>query len=205
MNTDRQRQDAITLELLDAIEQKENISQRSLSRQLGVALGLTNSYLRRCIRKGYVKATQAPANRYLYYLTPTGFAEKSRLTAQYLSYSLSFYRKAGESCRRVFEACEQQGRKRILLIGISDLAEIATLRASEHPALAVVGLCDVHHGGEVFLGRPVWATPADALPHDVCVLTDLADPRSSFMRLAVSMSHDRILVPDVLGFDATSL
>ena len=44
---------------------------------MGVALGLANSYLKRCIRKGFIKITEAPANRYLYYLTPQGFAEKA--------------------------------------------------------------------------------------------------------------------------------
>jgi len=70
MNTDSQREDALTLEILDAIEKKDDVSQRHLAREMGVALGLANSYLKRCVRKGYVKVTQAPANRYLYYLTP---------------------------------------------------------------------------------------------------------------------------------------
>ena len=60
------------------------MTQRHLADRLGVALGLANSYLRRCARKGLIKITQAPDNRYLYYLTPQGFTEKTRLTARYL-------------------------------------------------------------------------------------------------------------------------
>ena len=201
MNTDSQREDALTLEILDAIEKKDDVSQRHLAREMGVALGLANSYLKRCVRKGYVKVTQAPANRYLYYLTPKGLAEKSRLTAQYLSHSLLFYRKAGESCRRVFELCEQQGWRRLLLCGVSDLAEIATVRASEYQALTVVGFCDFEQTRRQFLGRPVWPVPDVADAHDICVLTDLADPAGSYQRLAGMVNRERILVPDVLGVD----
>src|SRR4030066_1221176 len=128
MNTERDREDALTLEILDVIDRQNDVSQRHLASHLGVALGLANSYLKRCIRKGLVKVSQAPANRYLYYLTPSGFAEKSRLTAQYLSHSLSFYRKAGESCLRVFDQCERTGWRRLLLCGGSGLGEGATAR-----------------------------------------------------------------------------
>ena len=47
-----------------------------LAAELGMAVGLVNAYLNRCIQKGLVKATQAPARRYAYYLTPQGFARK---------------------------------------------------------------------------------------------------------------------------------
>lgn len=201
MNTDPQREDALTLEILDAIEKKDDVSQRHLAREMGVALGLANSYLKRCVRKGLVKVTQAPANRYLYYLTPKGFAEKSRLTARYLSHSLSFYRKAGESCRRLFRLCEQNDRRRLLLCGVSDLAEIATVRASEFPSLVIVGFCDFELAHQQFLGRPVWSSPAASDAHDACLLTDLTDPVGSYQRLASMVERQPILVPDVLGID----
>ena len=90
------REEALTLEILQAIEARSDVTQRHLADRMGVALGLMNSYLRRCVRKGLVKINQAPANRYLYYLTPKAFAEKSRLTAEYFAYSFSFYRTASE-------------------------------------------------------------------------------------------------------------
>lgn len=205
MNTERGKEDAVTLEILDVIDRRNDVSQRHLASHLGVALGLANSYLKRCIRKGLVKVSQAPADRYLYYLTPHGFAEKSRLTAQYLNYSLSFYRKAGESCRQVFRVCEQNGWRRLLLSGVSDLAEIATVRVNEYPALNIIGFCDTDNERRQFLGRPVWRNPTAANAHDVCVLTDLVDLRTSFDQLAGLMDRKRILVPDVLGLEAPNL
>src|SRR6187549_1606185 len=77
----------ITLGLLTAIEENSAVTQRSVASDLGIALGLANSYLKRCVRKGLVKVAQVPSRRYAYFLTPQGFAEKSRLTAEYLSHS----------------------------------------------------------------------------------------------------------------------
>src|SRR4051794_31761602 len=73
----------IVLGVLDAIERDPTVTQRSVALELGIALGLANGYLKRCVRKGLIKVRQAPARRYAYYLTPKGFAEKSRLTASY--------------------------------------------------------------------------------------------------------------------------
>ena len=84
----------ITLGLLSAVEANSALTQRSVASDLGIALGLANAYLKRCVRKGLVKVKQVPANRYSYYLTPKGFAEKSRLTAEYLSISFNFFRSA---------------------------------------------------------------------------------------------------------------
>ncbi len=63
---------AITLAVLNAVHENDKVTQRSLAQEVGVALGLTNAYLKRCVKKGLVKVKQAPANRYLYYLTPKG-------------------------------------------------------------------------------------------------------------------------------------
>src|SRR5690348_6945622 len=88
----------IMLGLLDAVEHDRAHSQRHLASGLGIALGLVNAYLKRCIKKGLVKVRQAPARRYAYYLTPQGFAERSRLTVEYLSLSFGFFRQAKADC-----------------------------------------------------------------------------------------------------------
>ena len=121
----------IVLGLLESVERDGAQSQRKLASDLGIALGLVNAYLRRCVKKGLLKIGQAPARRYAYYLTPHGFAEKSRLTVEYLSSSFSFFRRAREDCSLVLKAAQARGWKRIALIGVSDLAEIATICALE--------------------------------------------------------------------------
>ena len=45
----------ILLELLNVVHENSDLTQRSMANQLGIALGLANTYLKRCIRKGYIK------------------------------------------------------------------------------------------------------------------------------------------------------
>src|SRR3984885_15372392 len=129
----------IVLGLLNSVESDAARSQRRMAADLGIALGLVNAYLKRCVKKGLVKVADAPARRYAYYLTPQGFAEKSRLTVQYLSDSFSFFRLAKSDCARVLEAAKAAGFSRLVLAGKSDLAEIATLCAVE-AGVAIVGV-----------------------------------------------------------------
>ncbi|MGH8615233.1 MAG: winged helix-turn-helix transcriptional regulator [Gammaproteobacteria bacterium] len=192
------KEEAVTLQILSAIEEKSDLSQRHIADRLGVALGLANSYLKRCVRKGLIKMQHAPANRYLYYLTPKGFAEKSRLTAQYLIVSFALYRKAGESFVRVFELCRARGHDRVLLAGVSELAEIASLRAHDYP-VRIVGTYDPGSRIEQFLKLSVWSDLRQANEYDVCVLTDMTQPAARYQELIEKIGPERVLVPSVLA------
>jgi DNA-binding MarR family transcriptional regulator len=198
MNTKADREDQLVLELLDAVDRRSDVSQRHLANQLGVALGLANSYLKRCIRKGFIKISEAPANRYLYYLTPGGFAEKSRLTAKYLSTSFAFYRKAGESCEKIFLHCMNRGWNRVLLSGMSDLAEIAIVRATETD-IDIVGIYDPHTERRRFASKPVSRSMDSVAAFDICMLTDLNAPLLSYEHVAGMIGRERVLVPEILG------
>src|SRR6187200_2017267 len=109
----------IVLGILQAIDSEDKITQRAVANELGIALGLVNTYLRRFVRKGLVKVQAAPARRYAYYLTPKGFAEKSKLTAQYFSHSFAFFRTAKEDCRAILSQASERRMKRLAMVGIS--------------------------------------------------------------------------------------
>src|SRR6516162_6808076 len=131
----------VMLGLLASVERDGGQTQRRLASDLGIALGLVNAYLKRCIKKGLVKVRQAPARRYAYYLTPQGFAEKSRLTVEYLSYSFSFFRRAKADCMAALESAKGRGCRRIAFLGASDIAEIAAICALD-AGLAVTAVVD---------------------------------------------------------------
>src|SRR5271154_7301421 len=104
-----QENERILLDLLKSVEHDGQRSQRLIAAELGIALGLVNAYLKRCVKKGLVKVHDAPARRYAYYLTPQGFAEKSRLTVDYMSYSFSLFRRARADYANVLGAAREQG------------------------------------------------------------------------------------------------
>ncbi len=196
MNTTN-RDDAVTLEILQAIEGDSDITQRHLASRLGVALGLANSYFKRCAKKGLIKIRQAPANRYAYYLTPKGFAEKSRLTAQYLRYSFDFYRRASNDCHQAFATCQDKGWKQVLLCGVSELAEIATLRAGDH-GIQLVGNYDPDCQDGRFLQMPVIHKVEQASEYDACLLTALQTTALRYTELTDAVGEERLIVPTLL-------
>ncbi len=188
----------ITLGVLSAVENDSRVTQRSLSQELGIALGLTNAYLKRCIKKGYIKIRSAPANRYAYYLTPQGFAEKSRLTSQYLSSSFNFFRGARVQCTDVFEKCLNRGWHTVALAGASDLAEIAALSAREAD-IRLIGVVDPNFAGDMFIGLPVVPRLSAVGATDAVVVTDLAGPQSTFNTLSAQIPIERVLWPKLLN------
>ena len=197
MNT-QEKEDSITLGILETIDAQSDVTQRHLADQLDVALGLTNSYLKRCVRKGLLKIQQVPANRYLYYLTPKGFAEKSRLTARYFSSSLRFYRRAGDCCDQIYTKCVKAGWKRIILYGATDLAEIASIRAHEF-GIEIIGTYAPESKKMKFLGRPVWKTIEQIPEYDAFLFAELNNPVEAYQKLTVIVTEKRILVPDIIG------
>ena len=196
-----QPESEITLDLLDAVHANETHSQRTLAAELGIALGLTNAYLKRCIRKGWIKAKQAPANRYVYYLTPKGFSEKSRLTSQYLSRSLKFYRQARNQMDGLLGAVAAAGWRRVVLIGRGDLAEITLLCAMQH-SVDIVGVVDPEAAdGAQFMQKPVVADLASLPPFDVAMLTELAAPQRTWERYLGAVPAGRLLAPKLLKIE----
>jgi len=193
----KENNEIYSLGVLEAIGERSDVSQRRLAQRLGVALGLVNSYTKRCIRKGWVKAQQVPGNRYLYYLTPKGFMEKSRLSASYLTSSMDFYRRAGSSCLAVFDECGKRGWHRIALCGISDLSEIAFIRSHEHD-IEILGFIDFFGAKEKFLGNTISRDASDLIDVDGFVLTDLDNPTETFERLCGQVDESKILVPGIL-------
>ena len=140
------------LRLLEAVEADSRVTQRSLSTQLGIALGLTNIYLKRLVRKGYIKCVNVQSNRITYLLTPHGIAEKLRLTYEFMDYSLTLYGEVRQHLRSVIRECAAAGR-RVAIFGRGEAAELSYLALKEF-GLEPLAIFDVE-GGHEFLGMPV--------------------------------------------------
>jgi DNA-binding MarR family transcriptional regulator len=194
----------IMLGLLDAVEQDRAQSQRLLASELGIALGLVNAYLKRCVKKGLVKVRGAPARRYAYYLTPQGFSEKSRLTMEYLSFSFGFFRQAKTDCSGLFQAAKARGIKNVVLAGQSDLAEIAALCAMEH-GIKIAGVVQSSATQREFIGLPVFEN-FDSVqgPFDAVLITSVTNVRETWEAAVTRCGAERVFVPELLRMRARS-
>lgn len=187
----------LSLRLLSAIEGDQSVTQRSLALRFGVAVGLVNGYVKRCMRKGLVKARQVPTKRYAYFLTPKGFAEKSRLIGQFLTQSLSFYREARTQYAECLANCHKRGWKQVALVGEGDLAEIAILAAIEspvNPALVIAPGCN----RELVAGLPAKGSLTEAREFDAVLLTDMENAQATYEALLYLLPDERILAPRLL-------
>jgi DNA-binding MarR family transcriptional regulator len=151
------------LRILTEISQRQDLTQRGLAASLGIALGLANLYVKRLAHKGYIKITTIPPNRVGYLLTPRGIAEKTRLTYEFMEYSLRLYRGTRGMLREALTSLAAGGRRRIVLYGTGEAAELAYLTIAELGLTLTCVVGDNGHG-QRFFGVPV--QPLSALRDD---------------------------------------
>lgn len=193
MDAEAQRE----LEILATLAEGDHVTQRVLARRLGVALGLTNLYLKRLARKGYVKITTIPPRRMQYLVTPRGLVEKTRLTYEYLRYSLRLYRQTRQTLRDTLQPLAEGGMKRIVLWGTDETAELAYLTLREL-GIEPVAVLDCGGGGS-FLGYPVLdARALAAEDFDYVLVTALESFERAFEELGDrGIPRDRVIRLDL--------
>ena len=143
-----------SLQILDELANNDALTQRDLSKRLGIALGLVNSYIKNLISKGYITVKNIPSKRYAYYLTPKGFAEKTRLAYDLLHDYTRIYREAKSGFQKLFRELELKGAKQVVFAGADEIAEIAYITLQE-TTLDLAGIIDDDRVGEQFFGKNI--------------------------------------------------
>jgi DNA-binding MarR family transcriptional regulator len=168
------------LEVLKHVEQSHRLSNRLAAQKLGVSLKLAHEILKRMVRKGLLHVNVVHSRRWDYFLTPRGIAEKSRLTMEFLDFSMHFYREARRRSAQLCKDLSLAGKRRVAFLGAGDLAEIAYLGVQEW-GLELTAVYDDGAGGE-FMKIPV--QPLAAIKDDrsdavIVCLYDTSHPMSS--------------------------
>ncbi len=150
------------LQILDELSLDNSLTQREISSRLGIALGLVNSYIKNLMAKGFITVKSIPPRRYAYFLTPKGFAEKTRLTYHLLEDYTRIYRESRNNLKRLFSVLRADGVARVLFAGADEVAEIAYLTLQETD-LVLAGVIDDEAAGKKFFGRDI--LPLNAVGH----------------------------------------
>ncbi len=176
-----QTEKEVMMRLLTSIDEKSEFTQRDLAKELGIALGLMNQYLKRCLVKGWVRGKQVSPKRILYFITPEGMAEKSHMMKDYLSRSFSFFRDAKSQCEEAFNLCLVKKYKHIALFGSGDLADIAKLVGS---------------------AKNIHVSCIDAIKtvqnYDVVIITDTQTPQKTYDDLRAQLLQSQIITLPLL-------
>ncbi len=182
-DTREQTQQRTLVHLLSEIDRNPSFTQRGLAAELGIALGLMNQYLKRCMTKGWVRASQLSPRRIRYFITPEGFKEKGLMVTDYLSRSMTFFRDARAQCEEAFAYAKVQNWVNIALIGPGDLADIAQL---------------VAQGVGLSLQVVDKKTKGDLQAFDAVLITDIMDPQGTYTAIKGKVEAQRVLVLPLL-------
>jgi len=131
--------DEISMRILEHINENPTITQRDLASKLGIALGLTNSYIKRLYKKGCIKIKNLDGKRIKYILTPKGFMEKARLTCNYMARSFNYFREIKQKIDQTYNKMIESGITKIILWGDSELAELCIISSKGLP-ITILGI-----------------------------------------------------------------
>ena len=92
---EQMKDDPDQLDVLRAINNKTNSTQRELASDLGFSLGKLNYVIKALKKKGHVKVKNFKNNKnkinYLYVLTPDGISAKTKLTLNFMKLKMREY------------------------------------------------------------------------------------------------------------------
>lgn len=195
---DLMAQEDIVRKLLEEIDKNPEVSQKALAKSLGISAGAINWHVRRCVAKGLVKLSKAPIRRYLYYLTPDGFAEKAELTSRYLKTSLRIFRIGREQYGTIFAYCERSGYTKVALLGQSELSDLACMVAAEHPQIEILGILCLDCRNEIPSTFEAPFADADAFIVTHFLTKDCTVERDLEWLTLRGVDADRLFVPDFM-------
>lgn len=110
--------------ILDLIEKDANITQREISKIIGVAVSMINSYLDDYEKNGLIKRKKHSTKTVEYFVTKKGMERRKLLNIWYLKSSHEVYLSAKDNIIKFLNQIIDKGFKKILLYGAGEVAEI---------------------------------------------------------------------------------
>ena len=127
--------------LIVELRRGSNISQRTLARRLGVAVGTVNRLLSNMVDAGYVQVSNRAVRPFAYTVTDDGQRYERRLVLEHYSSVLGSLRRLEQRIRAKLGELKSRGVERVVFYGAGDVME-ATYRVASGVGLQVVGVVD---------------------------------------------------------------
>lgn len=169
------------LDTLLEIKENPSITQRSLSHRLNISLGLTNAILQNLIHRGWIKAKKLTGRKILYLITPQGMARATNLIYDRFRETQNYYQYTKELLTSYLTDLYNQGKRKALIYGTNQLAEITYLSLLDSP-LKLHSILTDDPSKKKFLG------------HQVLTLSDFAQKYSenlSYKNLILLCTTDK--------------
>lgn len=129
--------------ILDIISKREDVTQRSLSRELNISVSMVNEYLEEYEKKGYIKKVYKTVKSVKYIVTKEGIERKKYLNIGFLEASFHIYASAKENIIVFINQIIERGFTKILFYGAGEVAEIMlNVIVSTNVSLTVLAVID---------------------------------------------------------------
>jgi len=117
--------------IMSEIVGNEKITQRELSKKLGVSVSTVNVLINKMIREGLIKMTQVSHKQVLYMLTPVGMMEKAKKTVSYLKIHYRIIYQTKEKLKLILEGLSQEYDGIFLLLGNDEMSGVLRIAIDE--------------------------------------------------------------------------
>ncbi|MBU1290540.1 winged helix-turn-helix transcriptional regulator [bacterium] len=143
------------LNTLLELKQNPSLTQRSLAHRLNISLGLTNAILQNLIHRGWIKAKRMTGRKILYLITPQGMARATNLIYDRFRETQNYYQYTKELLTSYLIDLYNQGKRKAIIYGTNQLAEITYLSLLNSP-LKLHSILSDDPSKKKFLGRQVF-------------------------------------------------
>ncbi|MBT5307144.1 MAG: winged helix-turn-helix transcriptional regulator [Candidatus Scalindua sp.] len=116
--------DVRELEILERLEGNGHLTQRDLSKEVGIALGLVNHLLKKMVKKGWIKIKNIDSKKIRYLITPEGAREKSSLLYKRVESTIHFYLEAKRVIKDKVIHLKKEGIEDVSIYGINHISEV---------------------------------------------------------------------------------
>ena len=178
------------LNFLSSLEEGKEVTQKNISSHISVSIGFVNALIKKFLKKGIIKVQQVPYKRYVYYLTPEGFSEKSKLVLEYVTDSLSLFRSLRKELNTIFS---YNKKNKFILYGMSEISEIAILSANEVGS-EIIGIVEPNFNQKKIFNIPILKKIPANLINKKILICCTKDSQKVYFNLLKQIPEDRIVV-----------
>ena len=142
------------LEILERLENNGHLTQRDLSKEVGIALGLVNHLLKKMVTKGWIKIKIIDAKKIRYLITPEGAREKSSLLYKRVESTIHFYLEAKRVIKDKIIHLKNEGIEDVSIYGVNHISEVLFIVLKEL-GLELASVVEEKRAGEEWFGYNV--------------------------------------------------
>ena len=185
--------------ILDMIEKDSRVTQREISKTIGVAVSMVNQYLDVYEKKGFIKRKKLSTKTVEYFVTKNGAERRKVLNIGYLNSSQQMYNSAKENIEQFLIQIENKGFKNILLYGAGEVCEILlnAIKSSKSVSIQAQAIIDDDQdkiGNKVGTTNIISRDSIVLIEHDGILISSYTNNEEIFTKLKqIGYSTDKII------------